>query len=68
LNVFIFLKIYLPVKLLGQTHIGCAFALRTQVPPLKQYGIVLLHGLRRISQNLYKKFFIIYSKKKIINY
>ena len=31
---------------------GRLFALRTHVPPLKQYGMEVLHGLRRISQNL----------------
>ena len=42
----------LPVKFFEQKHIGSRMLLRTQVPPLKQYGIEVLQGLRRISQNL----------------
>ena len=45
-------KYLLPVKPLGQKHVGRVFAFRTHVPPLKQYGMVLLHGLIRISQKL----------------
>jgi hypothetical protein len=48
LNIFYFQKYNLPVKLLGQIHIGILLLLRAQVPPLKQYGIVLLHGLIRV--------------------
>ncbi len=66
--MYLFLKFYLPVKVLKQTHVGFALVSRTQVPWLKQYVIVLLHGLRRILQNLSKKLFITYSKKKRINY
>jgi hypothetical protein len=42
----------IPEKVLGQIHTGLLLALRKQVPPLKQYGMELLHGLIRISQNL----------------
>ncbi len=46
------IQLNLPVNVLGQIHIGFIFASRRQLPPLKQYGIEVLHGLRRISQNL----------------
>jgi hypothetical protein len=36
LNIFNFKNYELPVKLLGQIHMGFALASRTQVPPLKQ--------------------------------
>ncbi len=45
-------ELNLPVKLLGQIHIGFELASTVQVPPLKQYGIEPLHGLRRTSQKL----------------
>jgi hypothetical protein len=41
--MYLFLKFYLPVKVLEQTHVGFALASRTQVSLLKQYGIILLH-------------------------